>query len=52
MVYEIRLSRDAVSFFSKTDKDTQLRIAAALETLRYNPYSSQQDIKRLAGRNN
>lgn len=41
LVYEILLSRDAVSFFSKADKDTQVRIAIALETLKYNPYNSQ-----------
>lgn len=52
LAYEIRLSRDAASFLTKTDKGTQSRVYAVLEALKYNPYNSLQDIKRLAGRNN
>lgn len=50
MVYKVRFSRDAASYFSRLDKPTKQRISDAIDQLAINPYDRTFDVKPLVGR--
>jgi len=50
MVYKVRFSRDAASYFSRLDKPTKQRISDTIDQLAINPYDKMLDIKPLVGR--
>ncbi len=50
MIYKVRFSRDAASYFARLDKPTRRRISDAIDQLAINPYDKNHDVKPLAGR--